>query len=119
MITAPRNDIGISFHTVFLTTVTGVIIAVIPKINNILAIFDPTTLPKATPVFPDNALVIDTTSSGDEVPKATTVSPITIGEILNRNASDDAPSTNQFADLIRSNNPAINMMIFKRISIVN
>ena len=60
-----------------LPTVNGLITPDTPKINKILKILDPITLPKAisfSPFFAATALV---TSSGSEVPTATTVNPTT------------------------------------------
>lgn len=102
---------GTSFHTVFLLTAKGAIIAEIPKISKIFAIFEPTIFPNATPVFPFSALVMETTNSGADVPNATTVNPITIGLIRNFNAREDAPSTSQSADFIKITSPTINNTI--------
>jgi hypothetical protein len=74
--------------------------------------------PRARPVFPDNALLIEMNSSGEDVPKATTVSPITMGDNLNRNARDEAPSTNQFADLISIISPMTRNKIAKNIDYI-
>lgn len=52
-----------------------------------------------------------TTSSGAEVPKATIVSPITISEILNLFAVDEAPETSISAPLIKNTNPKIKSAI--------
>lgn len=52
-----------------------------------------------------------TTSSGAEVPKATIVSPITISEMLNLFAVDEAPETNISAPLIKNTNPKIKSAI--------
>ena len=53
----------------------------IPKMNSMLNIFDPTTLPTAIPVSPFLAATIDVTSSGSDVPTATIVSPIIVSDI--------------------------------------
>ena len=86
-----------------------------PKTNNILKIFEPMTFPKARSVLPRTALRIETTSSGEEEPKATTVRPITNGLILNLVEMEDAPSTSQSAPLIRMPNPITNNMREKNI----
>jgi hypothetical protein len=54
-----------------------------PRINKILAIFDPITFPIIASVFGGllNEANNVITSSGAEVPKATRVRPISIGEI--------------------------------------
>ena len=54
-----------------------------PKTNRILAILDPTTLPRAKPGEPLNVALIATISSGADVPKATTVNDISKAETLN------------------------------------
>lgn len=54
-----------------------------PTTSQTLAIFDPTTFPKAKAGNPRRTESMPTTSSGAEVPKATMVKPIISGEILN------------------------------------
>ena len=98
---------GISFHTVPLVTVSGKIIEEIPRIKKTLAILLPKTLPTAMPVFPLMLAIMFTNNSGEEVPKATTVNPITRSDIFSVFAIDDAPSTRKSAPLIRNMNPAI------------
>ena len=44
------------------------------RINNILNTQEPTAFPRARPLSPLRAAVMDVTSSGSEVPSATTVS---------------------------------------------
>jgi len=46
-----------------------------------LGILEPTRLPIANPEEPSNIALSDTTSSGADVPMATTVIPITSGDI--------------------------------------
>ncbi len=58
-----------------------------------LAMFEPTTLPKATSGEPWSEAVRVAASSGAEVPKATTVSPITSGVMPRARASAEAPAT--------------------------
>ncbi|MEZ4963960.1 MAG: hypothetical protein R2791_01855 [Saprospiraceae bacterium] len=89
----PSRLRGISFHTVFRCTPSGRIKAARPRIRQIFIILLPITLPSATSALPELAAMTETISSGDEVPKATTVRPITRSDILNRLASDDEPST--------------------------
>ena len=52
-----------------------------PKTNRILAILDPTTLPRAKPGDPLNVAFIATMSSGADVPNATIVSDTIKGEM--------------------------------------
>jgi hypothetical protein len=93
-------------------------IAEIPNISSILAMFDPTTLPKAIAVLPDKALVTETTSSGVDVPNATTVNPITIGLIFSFRATADAPSTSKSAALTKMPRPTINSRKLKIIDLL-
>ncbi len=65
----------------------------------------PTILPMAIAAFPWRLALRLTNNSGVEVPKATTVSPITRSETCNRRARDEAPSTSQPAPAKRSINP--------------
>ena len=51
-----------------------------PSTSPTLAILDPTTLPMANGDEPPIAATILTTNSGSEVPNATTVNPITMGD---------------------------------------
>ena len=78
--------IGYSFlHTLFFITI-GVNTALNPSTINKLHVFDPTIFPIATLAFPPSIRQeiespTDTASSGQLVPKATTVNPIIIGDI--------------------------------------
>jgi hypothetical protein len=56
-----------------------------------------------------------TTSSGAEVPMATTVKPITISETLNLLARDEAPSTRKSAPFMSNANPMPIKTILKNI----
>jgi hypothetical protein len=49
-----------------------------PRTSPTLAIFDPTTLPTAIVVDPSSEAARLTTNSGNDVPNATTVKPITM-----------------------------------------
>ena len=53
-----------------------------PKAKPILATFDPNTLPITKSACPSKEEMIPTTSSGNDVPTETTVSPITRSEIF-------------------------------------
>ena len=57
----------------------------------------PTTLPMARSTWPDRADCTDTAISGELVPKATTVSPTTRGEMPADSANRDAPRTSASA----------------------
>ena len=58
---------------------------------------EPTTLPIDISVWPVNAALMVTANSGADVPKATTVNPITKSEIFNEWAISAAASTSQSA----------------------
>lgn len=92
-ITPEINITGQLRFMVCSATGIGKIITVRAKTRAMFAMFDPITLPSAIsgcPVIAESRLTI---SSGAEVPKATTVSPITRGEILNRPAIAELPLT--------------------------
>ena len=59
-------------------TSIGCIVPETPIINSILKIFEPTTFPTASPFSPLREATIEVTSSGRDVPIATTVSPIRV-----------------------------------------
>lgn len=59
----------------------------------------------AMSVVPLKLAIIFTNSSGVEVPKATTVNPMTKSETFNRLAIDEAPSTRRSAPLSNKTNP--------------
>jgi hypothetical protein len=61
----------------------------------------------AISVVPLTLATILTNNSGVEVPKATTVNPMTRSETFNRLAMDEAPSTRRPAPLINKTNPII------------
>ena len=65
-------------------TRTGVITTARPRMSIRFATLLPITLPKAMPNEPLSAACKVTTSSGIEVPKATTVAPISSGETCSR-----------------------------------
>ena len=66
----------------------------------------PNILVRAISEEPLMAATRFTTSSGAEVPKATTVSPITKSGTLKRLANPDAPFTSQSAPNIKNTKPA-------------
>ena len=65
--------------------------------SRILHILLPRILPRAIPLEPFTAEMIFTESSGADVPKATTVSPITRSGTPALLAREDAPSTSHAA----------------------
>lgn len=67
----------------------------------------PTTFPKLNPEFPEIAERTFTTNSGEEVPNATMVIPITRLEIFLFLAMAEAPLTSQVAPKISGINPII------------
>ena len=83
------------FRTDFFDTMIGVMAAVMPRISPIFAMFDPMTLPSAIPSLPFIDDVTLTSSSGADVPNATIVIPMTIGDMLNLRAMAIPPSTSQ------------------------
>ena len=87
-----RMQRGISLSNVFLVRMMGAKKAVQPTIISVLNILLPTTLPIEISALPFRADEIDTANSGADVPKATTVKPITKSDTLSFLASDDAPS---------------------------
>ena len=76
----------------------------------------PTTFPKLNPELPEVAAKIFTTSSGEEVPNATIVNPMTRSEIFRFLAMAEAPLTSQVAPKIKGRNPKI---ANNRFSILN
>ena len=106
-IKAESTHSGISLANVPLPMGIGATMAVHPTIIRVLKILLPTTLPIANPALPlkeDNKLI---TNSGAEVPRATIVRPITRLEMLNRLATDAAPSVSALAPHKISSKPAI------------
>ena len=79
--------------------------AVIPRTRPILAIFDPMTLLIAIEGEPWKAAFKLTKSSGREVAKETTVSPITILERLSLKESPTEARTKYSPPITRSANP--------------
>jgi hypothetical protein len=65
----------------------GYKVAASPPMRRIFAIFEPTILPYAIPGALVRIACIEVTSSGVEVPKPTSVRPITSGEIPRRDAT--------------------------------
>ena len=95
---------------------TGRIKAQTPRMTKTLKMFDPTTLPIATSLWPPMAESTDTTSSGVEVPTATTVSPMMNSGTRKRWASAAEPSVRKFAPARISPSPTINRRISKNVN---
>lgn len=113
LIKSPKISVAIKVKTVsfwrsFFWTLRGYKSAETPKISKIFAILLPKIFPMAIPESPFRLELMFTTSSGAEVPKATIVSPITISEMLNLLAVEDAQLTSISAPLIKNTNPRIN-----------
>jgi hypothetical protein len=113
--TAASKLKGISTLTVWLLTFIGLIMADTPRISRIFIELLPRTFPKAKPLFPLNEASRFTTSSGVDVPNATTVNPTVNADTPRRVAMEEAPSTNQWAPAIRTTNPITKIMISRYI----
>ena len=73
-----------------------------------LAMLLPSTLPIARSGLPSSAAPTDTATSGALVPKATTVRPITSGEMPHDSAMREAPRTKASAPAMRAMRPRTN-----------
>ena len=71
--------------------------------------------PKAAALYPFREEVTLTSNSGVEVPKATTVNPMAMFEILNFLATDEAPLTRKSAPFIRIAKPMRSNVMAKNI----
>ena len=78
-----------------------------PRMSRMFAMLLPTTLPMDRSVDPVAADVTDTASSGMDVPNATTVSPMTSGEMRHLPAIPAAPSTKKSAPLTSRTSPTM------------
>ncbi len=83
--------IGTSRTSSLIWTRIGRIRAAIPRIRAMFATFEPTTLPIAMSPLCRTEATTPTSSSGIEVPMATTVSPMTSALTPRLRASRDAP----------------------------
>ena len=92
-----RNITGNSKYKISCGESNGAIREVIPNTERILNIFDPTIFPTEIALSFLNAAMAEVASSGSDVPKATTLIPITISEMPRYRAKNIAPSTNKFA----------------------
>ena len=70
-----------------------------------LAMLEPMALPMAMPGAPSKAAIKETIISGAEVPKATTVRPITSGDTPRLRESPAAPATKRSAPHIKMSRP--------------
>ena len=80
-----------------------------PRMKPRLKMLDPTMLPTEIESRPSKAATSVTPNSGAEVPKATTVSPMTSWEIPIRSARAAAESTTYFAPTAMAKNVPITM----------
>ncbi len=87
------------------STLSGRTSAVTARTKPTFTMQEPTMLPKASAVSPRDADIPFTTSSGVEVPKATTVMPITRGGTPSAPARRAMPSTKYFAEVSSSASP--------------
>src|SRR5690606_12454837 len=94
----------------------GTVMAHIPRISRMLTILLPITLATARSGEPCKADKILTVSSGADVPKETTVRPITKEETRNLAAKDEAPRTNPSAPSTSSTKPIIINIISRVIA---
>ncbi len=97
----PRQ-ITISTNEIVSSMRIGVIIDENPRIQKILKIFDHTMFHTAISLCHFRAAMIDVANSGNDVPTATIVRPMTISDIPKDRAIITAPSTNIFP---QTNNP--------------
>ena len=98
---------GISLYLVFFRTVRGNIRPENPKTSKVLDILLPIMFPNTISLCPSILENILITSSGTEVPKATTVNPITISEIASFLANEEDPLTSKSAPLTSNIKPMI------------
>ena len=108
---------GRSKNLVGRESVTGAMIAVVPRMRKTFAIFDPRTFPMANSVLPEIDEMSETMSSGILVPIATIVSPIIASDIPHFFASETAPSTRRFPPTVRSKSQISIAPSERRISI--
>lgn len=78
-----------------------------PRTQNILKIFDQIIFPTAMSFCPLRAATSDVTSSGRDVPIATTVRPIILSDIHKSSAISTAAPTNIFPQMKSPNKPPI------------
>ena len=108
---------GSSFETVSFLTLMGWMTAAMPIRSRTLMMLLPMTLPTRMSVLPLMREEKETASSGAPVPKATMVRPMRSLLTLKFEATEDAPSTNQSAPLMRRMKPITKIKICSAISI--
>ena len=104
---ADRSTSGMSLVIMLRSIFIGANIAVMPIMARTLKMLLPTTLPIASSALPLMADTMLMTSSGADVPKATTVNPMTSSDTPHRFAMLEAPSVNMLAPTNMNANPAI------------
>lgn len=102
-----------------LDTKRGAMMEESPRIKSMLKILLPNTLPSAMSAWPAMDDLMLTASSGELVPKATTVSPIIRGVIPSPAAIFEAPRTKISAPIIRSVNPKIKSRMVMKAEVVS
>jgi hypothetical protein len=102
-----------------LDTNSGAMMDESPRIKRILKILLPKTLPSAMSAWPAMDDLMLTASSGELVPKATTVSPIIRGEIPSPEAIFEAPRTKISAPTIRKTSPKIKKRMVIKADVVS
>jgi len=101
------SENGTSLYIVDAFAFIGYINEATQSISSTFAIFEPIIFPSARSVCPLTAESILTKNSGAEVPKATTVSHITSGDIPKFFAILEDHSTKKSAHFMRMKNPII------------
>ena len=112
-----RRRSGNSLETVSFLTLMGRITAAMPIRKRTLIMLLPITLPTNISVLPLISEEKETANSGAPVPKATMVRPMRSLLTLKFDATEEAPSTNQSAPLMRKMKPMISRATCKIISI--
>lgn len=112
-----RIQMGISLRIVSLRMASGRIKAARPRISKILRMLEPMTLPSTMSVEPAARALMETASSGAEVPKAMMVRPMRVLDTLKLVAVEAAPSTKKSAPLMSKTKPTMSKTICKTISI--
>ena len=98
--------IGTSWRMICECTISGVITALMPRMNSTLKTLLPTTLPTAMSVLPLRTAPTETATSGELVPNATIVRPTTRGEMPSESAILEAPRTSDSAPAIKPASPS-------------
>ena len=109
--TVTKSVSGMSRLRLASVIATGTMSDVSPRINKVLNMLEPITLPTAISALPWKAPVKLTTSSGQDVPKPTIVRPITNSLTPAFRAIPEAPSTSQSAPRTISPRPTSSNII--------